>query len=306
MHQGDRQYEEHGRPPHKQVYHTAASIPKTPQPGRTGYIPPPQPNAIADKEGLRPANFQHRVHRSPSGPHTIPPEVHIPLPRVKTVKPPRVDMGGHRSNLISIGNKKNRPQYAFTVQCQKKIREENLVTNKISEVAQEYRRVIKGPERKIWEISFANKLGHLAQGIREVKGTNKVMFIPKFKVPKVKKVTYGKTVCEMKTEKEDKERTILTLGENFLDFTVDISAPTSLVTTSQCVFNSVVSTPGARYLLVDIKHFHLNNILPDPKFMWISLDIFPQDIIDTYELKALVDEQGWIYMRIENGMYGLK
>ena len=84
---------------------------------------------------------------------------------------------------------------------------------------QEYRHLIKGPERKIWERSFANELGQLAQGIRGVKGTNTVMLIPKSKAPKDKKVTYGKIVCEMKPEKEDKERTILTVGGNLLDFT---------------------------------------------------------------------------------------
>ena len=59
-------------------------------------------------------------------------------------------------------------------------------------------------------------------------------------------------------------------------------------------------------LLADIKHLYLNNILPDPEFMQIPLKITPQEIIDTYELRALVDDQGWIYMRIKNGIYGLK
>ena len=68
-------------------------------------------------------------------------------------------------------------------------------------MAHEYRHMIRGPERKIWEIYFANELGQLAQGIREVKETNRVMFIPKSKVPKDKKVTYGKIVCEVKPEK---------------------------------------------------------------------------------------------------------
>ena len=40
--------------------------------------------------------------------------------------------------------------------------------------------------------------------------------------------------------------------------------------------------------------------------MRIPLKIIPQDIIDTYDLKALVDEQGWIYMRTEKDLYGLK
>ena len=40
--------------------------------------------------------------------------------------------------------------------------------------------------------------------------------------------------------------------------------------------------------------------------MRIPLKITPQEIIDTYDLKALVDYQGWIYMCIEKVMYGLK
>ena len=63
--------------------------------------------------------------------------------------------------------------------------------------------MIKVPERKIWEISFANELGHLAQGIIMVKGKNTVIFIPKAQVLKDKKVTYGKIVCILKPEKEE-------------------------------------------------------------------------------------------------------
>ena len=96
------------------------------------------------------------------------------------------------------------------------------------------------------------------------------------------------------------------MGGNLLYFTGNLSAPTASVTTEKCVFNSVVSTLGARSLLVDIKFFYLNNILQDPEFMRIPLKIIPQDIIDTYDLKALVEDQGWIYMRIKKCMYGLK
>ena len=40
--------------------------------------------------------------------------------------------------------------------------------------------------------------------------------------------------------------------------------------------------------------------------MRIPLKIIPQEIIDACNLIALVNEQGWIYMRIEKVMYGLK
>ena len=39
--------------------------------------------------------------------------------------------------------------------------------------------------------------------------------------------------------------------------------------------------------------------------MRIPLKIIPQEIIDVYNLTELVNEQGWIYMRIKKGMYGL-
>ena len=103
-------------PPQKLADHTAASIPKTPQPKCTKYIPSPQPNFIEDEEGLIPENFQHKIHRSPSGPHIFSPEFPIPSPRLNTAQPPRVNMGGPSSNLRSRGNKNIRPRYTLTAQ----------------------------------------------------------------------------------------------------------------------------------------------------------------------------------------------
>ena len=185
--------------PQQQAEKTAASVPRKLHPGWTKYIASVHPNVIEDEEGKEPTNYQHKVHIYPPGPRIIPPEVPIPPPRVNTALPPSLDKRGPSSNYISRGNKDTRPRYALTSQCQRP--KANSVTHKISGVAQEYRHLIKVPERKIWEKYFANKLGQLAQGIREVKGTNTVMFITKFKVPEEKKVTYGKIVCEVKPEK---------------------------------------------------------------------------------------------------------
>ena len=91
-----------------------------------------------------------------------------------------------------------------------------------------------------------------------------------------------------------------------MDFTGNLSAPTASATTAKCVFNSEVSTPGARCLLANIKHFYFNNILADPEFMLILLKITPEKIINAYNLTALVNDQGWTYMCIEKGIYGLK
>ena len=105
---------------------------------------------------------------------------------MQTTQPPRVDKGGPISNLRSRGKKTPIPLYALTAQFQKN-HEENAVTHQISGVAQEYIHLIKVQERKIWEIYFANELGQLAQGIRGVKGTNVVILILKYQVPREKK-----------------------------------------------------------------------------------------------------------------------
>ena len=120
---------------------------------------------------------------SPSGPHIILPDVPVPPPRVQPYQPPKVYMEGSSSNLISRGKKNHIPNFALAAQFQK-VKESNAVTHQISGVAQEYRHLVKGPDRKIWERSFANELGQLAQGIRTVKGTNTIIFIPKTQVPK--------------------------------------------------------------------------------------------------------------------------
>ena len=86
--------------PQHQAEQTAAVIPQTLQPGRTKYIISPQPNVIEGEEWKEPTKFQHKVHRSPSGPHIISPDVPIPSPTVNTDQPPRVDKGGPSSNLI--------------------------------------------------------------------------------------------------------------------------------------------------------------------------------------------------------------
>ena len=76
--------------------------------------------------------------------------------------------------------------------------EANYVVHPITGTVKEYRHLIKGKDKLIWERSFSNKLGQLAQGIRDINGTNTMAAIPEADIPKNKKVTYGKIVCALK------------------------------------------------------------------------------------------------------------
>ena len=70
--------------------------------------------------------------------------------------------------------------------------------------------------------------------------------------------------------------------------------------------NSVISTPGAKCIIADVKNFYLNNDLPEPEYMKLNIHIIPQEIIDECALHKLVDDNGWVYLEIAKGMYWLK
>jgi hypothetical protein len=73
---------------------------------------------------------------------------------------------------------------------------------------------------------------------------------------------------------------------------------------SKLLWNSTISTRGARFAGADIKNMYLETPLDRYEYMKMSLSLFPQDIINHYGLldKAL---NGYIYMEIHKGMYGL-
>ena len=153
------------------------------RPDRTKPLPSLHLNIIEGDEGTCSTSFQHKVQMYPSGTSIVPPEVPVPPPRVQTAQHPRVYKEGPISNLISRGNKTPIPYFALTAQFQK-IHEANAVSYQIYGVPQEYRHMIKHPNRKIWQRLFANELGQLAQGIKMVKGANTFIFIPKNSSPK--------------------------------------------------------------------------------------------------------------------------
>jgi hypothetical protein len=118
------------------------------------------------------------------------------------------------------------------------------------------------------------------------------------------KVTYGSFVVYIKEHKEEREITRLTVGGDQIEYPGDKSTRTAGLTTAKILINSVVSTKGSRFLVVDIKNFYLNNPLTRFKYMVINLSFLPQEIIDKFGLLELAHDSR-IYIEIQKGMYGL-
>jgi hypothetical protein len=77
----------------------------------------------------------------------------------------------------------------------------------------EYSALMKDPRlQPLWTRGFSNECGHLFQGIRDIPGTDTCFFIKLTNIPKDRKITYGKIVCDYKPHKKEKERFRLTVG----------------------------------------------------------------------------------------------
>jgi hypothetical protein len=125
-----------------------------------------------------------------------------------------------------------------------------------------YRQLITHPKyRDAWTHSSANEFGRLAQGVgTQILGTDTIFFITKKDIPVDQRqdMTYGKFVCEYKPNKEEKERTRFTVGGDKINYPGNCSTPTGDLTLFKIMLNSVISTPGARFMSLDVKNFYLN------------------------------------------------
>ena len=148
-------------------------------------------------------------------------------------------------------------------------------------------------------------MARLAQGLGDIKGTDTIHFIRRDQVPKGRVATYGRIVVDYRPHKEEKHRTRLTVGGDRIAYPWDVSTPTANLQTIKLLWNSVIASPGNKFCTMDIKKFYLNTPLDGYEYMRLRLDIIPDDIIDHYGLRDKVTADGWVYIEIRKGMYGL-
>jgi hypothetical protein len=157
----------------------------------------------------------------------------------------------------------------------------------------------------LWAWGFGNKCGRLFQGIQDIPGTDTCFFVELKKIPNDRKITYGKIVCDYKPHKQEKELVRLTVGGDRLDYSGDVPTSTADTTTFKILINSTLSTKDASMMMMDIKNYYLGTPLPWFEYMKMLLSRFPEEILQKYNLNALAVD-GWVYIEIRKGMYGLK
>ena len=70
-----------------------------------------------------------------------------------------------------------------------------------------------------------------------------------------------------------------------------------LVAKTKMLFDSIISTKGARFMTVDISNINLMTPLHQPEFIWIKLSDIPDKVIDKYNLREKATPEGSIYIK---------
>ena len=174
-----------------------------------------------------------------------------------------------------------------------------------------YKRLASDPAtRDIWRTGFGKEWGRMAQGDNKTKekGTNSIFVMSHKQIEKVTKegriFTYARIVVDFRPQKKDPNRVRLTAGGNLIKYPGELTTRTADLTTSKCVWNSVLSTKDARFMGIDIKNFYLGTPLERFEYMKLDIRIFPQHVIDQYSLLEHVKD-GFVHVEICRAIYGL-
>ena len=163
--------------------------------------------------------------------------------------------------------------------------------------------------RDIWQRAFGKEFGNLAQGddLTGTPGTNTIYVLSHEEIkniPRDRTVTYVRIVIDYRPQKADPNRVRLTAGGNLIEYPYELTTRTADLTTAKILWNSTISTEGARYMCLDIKNFYLGTPMTRYEYMKMPLSVFPEHIVRQYKLDQHA-KNGFVYIEIRKAIYGL-
>jgi hypothetical protein len=129
--------------------------------------------------------------------------------------------------------------------------------------------------------------------------TNTMFFIPIKDMPKGRRATYTQIVCADCPEKVDPQQVRFTVGRDQVDYPgiVTTKKTADLTTAKILLFNSVLSTPNARYMTGDLKDFYLGTPMEYYEYVHIPCTVIPDSIMLKYKLAPLI-HNGYVYAEV--------
>ena len=181
------------------------------------------------------------------------------------------------------------------------------ITHADTTKSMEYRDLLVDPTTcNVWLRLAANEFGRLTQGLLDNRAaaTNTIFFIPINKIPRHKRPTYARFVCSFRPQKPEPYPTRLTVGGNLIDYPGNLSMKVADMTTFKILVNNTLSTPGAKWLSLDVKNYYLGTPMDNYEYMFIPINQIPQEVIHHYNLQNIA-HKGKVYVEIRRGMYVL-
>ena len=121
---------------------------------------------------------------------------------------------------------------------------------------------------------------------------------------KIKDVCPTIVVCEYCPQKEDPNRTRITLAGGHIKYPGDLGTLTGSLELVKIIINSVLSRRNVRFVCFDAEIFCLQTPMANPEYVRIKLSAIPQETIDEYDMTTYA-HNGWIYYEVVRGCYGL-
>jgi hypothetical protein len=182
----------------------------------------------------------------------------------------------------------------------------NAVVDPATGASLEYRHLRSGPDAPDWIRAAANEIGRLTHGNppHSTTGSQTMHFIAHNAIPPGRKATYLRIVASIRPQKAEPKRIRFTVGGNLVQYPGKVSTPTADITTAKILFNSVLSTPAAKFMCIDIKDFYLGTPMARYEYMRIPVPNIPPTIMAHYQLAPLIHSNS-VTVEIRKGMYGL-
>ncbi len=160
-----------------------------------------------------------------------------------------------------------------------------------------------------WQTAFGKDFGGMVQGNNKTgqKGKNSIFIMTHSEIPLIPKdrmVTYAHVVIDFCPHKAGPHQICITARGNLINYPGELFTQTANLTASKLMWISVLSTPDAKYMCLDIKNFYLTATLDRYKYMKMPITLFPQWIVEQYNLNKHV-HNSFIYLEMQHVVWGL-
>ncbi len=180
-----------------------------------------------------------------------------------------------------------------------------------SKTISSYKKLMHNPATaEVWQTVFGRDFGSMAQGDNKTsqKGTNAMFVMSHNEIAHAKAAdkifTYRNPVVDYRPQKEFPHRIRITAGGNLINYEASALVRTANLDTAKLLWNSIISTALAKDMYLDIKNFYLTATLEYYKYMKIPLTLFPEWIVEQYNLTrhAL---HGFVHLEMRRAVWGL-